>query len=142
MTGLRNDEGDIGLARQHPVSVLITAPRDRAMTIANAIADEGVENLVVPEVQGLSTAQQTALLRLMETETWGRRRIIATTVVPSSSVTPTSCGTASVTLRATLGPQSKTSGFGQNDSARYFIAAWPCVSQWLHPLTPPPTLSA
>ncbi len=76
MTELRNHEGDIGLARQHPVSVLITARRDRAMTIANAIADEEVENLVVPEVQGLSGAQQTALLRLMETG--GRRRIIAT----------------------------------------------------------------
>jgi hypothetical protein len=78
MTELRNDENDIGLARQHPVSVLITAPHDRAMTIANAIADEGVENLVVPEVQGLNGAQQTALLRLMETQTCGRRRIIAT----------------------------------------------------------------
>lgn len=78
MTELRNHEGDIGLARQHPVSVLITAPRDRAMTIANAIADDEVENLVVPEVQGLSGSEQTALLRLMETQNRGRRRIIAT----------------------------------------------------------------
>ena len=110
MTELRNHEGEIGLARRYPVSVLITAPADRALEIASAIADENetgrprlvlfdgaaildpanrrcweeapgdCEDLVVREVNGLSEAEQLALMKLLETEAeWGRRRIIATT---------------------------------------------------------------
>ena len=80
MTELRNHEGDIGLARLFPVSVLITAPLDQALTIAAAIADDEIEDLVVHEVQGLNEAQQTALLRLLESQgDAGRRRVIATT---------------------------------------------------------------
>jgi hypothetical protein len=110
MTELRNHEGEIGLARRYPVSVLITASADSALAIANAIADENetgrsrlllfdgadildpanrrtwegagddYEALVVREVNGLSEAEQAALMRLLETEAdWGRRRIIATT---------------------------------------------------------------
>jgi len=83
MTELRNHEGEIGLARRYAVSVLITAPADRALEIASAIADENnteCEDLVVREVNGLSEAEQLALMKLLETEAeWGRRRIIATT---------------------------------------------------------------
>jgi hypothetical protein len=83
MTELRNHDGEIGLARQFPVSVLITAPADRALAIANAIADENeteCEDLLVREVNGLSEAEQVALMQLLDTETdQGRRRIIATT---------------------------------------------------------------
>ena len=79
MTELRNLEGDIGLARLFPVSVLITAPLDHALTIAAAIANDEIEDLVVHEVQGLDEAQQTALLRLLESHVdGGRCRVIAT----------------------------------------------------------------
>ena len=43
MTGLRNLETDIGLARQHALPVLITAPPDRALPVAHAIAAGGNE---------------------------------------------------------------------------------------------------
>jgi type II secretory pathway predicted ATPase ExeA len=79
MTELRKHEIDIRLARRHPVCVLITAPPDRAMAIASAISDPDVEDLVVHEIHGLNQAQQTALLRLLETDkNRGRCRIIAT----------------------------------------------------------------
>jgi hypothetical protein len=79
MTELRMHESDMNLARQYPVSVLITAPPDRALKIATAISDADVEDLVIHEVHGLNEAQQTALLRLLETDTdRGRCRVIAT----------------------------------------------------------------
>ena len=50
MTELRKHEGDMNLARRYPVSVLITAPPDRALAIASAIADDRQgEDLVVHE---------------------------------------------------------------------------------------------
>ena len=79
MTELRMHESDMNLARRYPVCVLITGPPDRAMAIASAISDPAVEDLVVHEIHGLNEAQQTALLRLLETDTdRGRCRIIAT----------------------------------------------------------------
>jgi hypothetical protein len=80
MTELRKHESDMNLARRYPVSVLITAPPDRALAIAAAISDPDVEDLVVHEIHGLNEAQQTSLLRLLETDMDCRRcRIIATT---------------------------------------------------------------
>ena len=81
MTELRNHEGEIGLARRYPVSVLITAPADRALAIANAISADG-KALVVQEINGLSDAEQLALMTLLDADAGGeggRRRIIATT---------------------------------------------------------------
>jgi Sigma-54 interaction domain len=79
MTELRKHESDMNLARRYPVCVLITAPPDPAMAIASAISDADIEDLVIHEVHGLNEAQQTALLRLLETDTdCGRCRIIAT----------------------------------------------------------------
>ena len=79
MTELRKHEFDMKLARRYPVCVLISAPPARAMAIASAIADPDVEDLVVHEIHGLNHAQQTALLRLLETDMdCGRCRIIAT----------------------------------------------------------------
>ena len=79
MTELRMHESDMNLARRYPVCVLITAPPDRALEIATAISDADVEDLVIHEVHGLNEAQQTALLRLLETDTdRGRCRVIAT----------------------------------------------------------------
>ena len=79
MTELRKLEMDMNLARRYPVCVLITAPPDRAVAIAAAISDPDVEDLVVHEIHGLNQAQQTALLRLLETDkNRGRCRIIAT----------------------------------------------------------------
>ena len=78
MTELRKHDGDVNLARQYPVCVLITAPPDRALEIATAIADDDAD-LVVREVHELTDIQQTALMRLLETETdEGPRRIVAT----------------------------------------------------------------
>jgi hypothetical protein len=79
MTELRMHESDMNLARRYPVCVLITAPPDRAMAIASAISDAEIEDLVINDVHGLNEAQQTALLRLLETDTDpGRCRVIAT----------------------------------------------------------------
>jgi transcriptional regulator of acetoin/glycerol metabolism len=109
MSELWTHEGDMALARRYPVSVLITAPPDRALAIAKKIADDDGsgsrlvmfdgaaildpanwrrwdeagtsddEDLVVRDVQGLSEAEQAALLKLLDTETeLGCRRIIAT----------------------------------------------------------------
>ena len=79
MTDLRKHEFEINLARRHPVCVLITAPPDRALAIVSAISDPDVEDLVVHEIHGLNHAQQTALLRVLETDRdCGRCRIIAT----------------------------------------------------------------
>ena len=79
MTELRKHESDMNLARRYPVCVLITAPPDRAMAIASAISYPDMEDLVVHEIHGWNKAQQTALLRLLETDMdCGRSRIIAT----------------------------------------------------------------
>ena len=79
MTELTKHESDMNLARRYPVCVLITAPPDRAMAIASAISDADIEDLVIHEVHGLNEAQQTALLRLLETDMDCERcRIIAT----------------------------------------------------------------
>jgi hypothetical protein len=79
MTELGNHEDDIGLARLFPVSVLITAPLDRALAIAAAIADDEIEDLIVHEVDGLNETQQTALLQLLESRVdGGQCRVIAT----------------------------------------------------------------
>jgi transcriptional regulator of acetoin/glycerol metabolism len=79
MTELRKYESDMNLARRYPVCVLITAPPNRALAIASAISDADIEDLVIHEVHGLNQAQQTALLRLLETDTdRGRCRVIAT----------------------------------------------------------------
>jgi hypothetical protein len=77
-TDLSNVEADIELARQFPVSVLVTAPPARALAIAQAIVGEG-DNLIVTEVQTLSRAEQAALLQLLDTGGEARhRRIVAT----------------------------------------------------------------
>jgi len=82
MTELRKHEADMNLARQYPVSVLITAPPDRAQQIATAIADDDRDmghDLVVIDVHRLSDVQQVELMRLLDTATdEGPRRIIAT----------------------------------------------------------------
>ena len=79
MTECRNHEGDMHLAKRYPVSVLITAPPDRAVEIAAAIAGDRDATLLVRDVNRLTEIQQAALMRALETETdEGPRRIIAT----------------------------------------------------------------
>lgn len=80
MTELTKHEGDMNLARQYPVSVLITAPPERALEIAFAIADDRDigHDLVVRDVHRLNDVQQAELMRLLDTATAeGPRRIIA-----------------------------------------------------------------
>jgi hypothetical protein len=50
MTRLVNLETDIGLARQYPLPVLITAPPDRALPVADAIAAGDKNNKLLPVV--------------------------------------------------------------------------------------------
>ena len=71
MTELTKHEGDMNLARRYPVSVLITAPPERALEIAFAIADDHDigHDLVVRDVHRLSDVQQTELMRLLDTAT-------------------------------------------------------------------------
>ena len=77
MDVLATYEQEIELARQFPFPVLITAPPDRALAIATAIADD--EDTLVWDVDAFSDVQQAGLMRLLETESRERRRrVIAT----------------------------------------------------------------
>lgn len=70
----------IAFAKQSRISVLISAPNDRAFSIAHAIV-EGVTDvviLVIREVHTLSPSEQTALLHLLDTLD-ANRRVITTT---------------------------------------------------------------
>ena len=77
MDVLATHEQEIELARQCSFPVLITAPPDRALAIAGAIADD--DDIVVWDVDAFSDRRQAALMRLLETESSDRRRrVIAT----------------------------------------------------------------